>query len=142
MPGADGWGTDESATGAERGAGAVARVTAPDRSRRIGGIPREPTRPAGRVSTSRVPVRRLSWLAPATAVSVAWWLSGDLRGAVIGLTHGHVGPRSALGLHLAFDLLVAVVWLARGLDRVRSMVEAWFGVYRRSYPRSLGLETA
>ena len=65
----------------------------------------------------RVSVRWLSWLAPATAVSVAWWLSGDLRGAVIGLTHGHVGPRSALGLHLAVDLLIAVVWLARGLDR-------------------------
>ena len=30
----------------------------------------------------RVSVRWLSWLAPATAVSVAWWLSGDLRGAV------------------------------------------------------------
>ena len=65
----------------------------------------------------RASVRWLSWLAPATAVSVAWWLSGDLRGAVIGLAHGHVGPRSALGLHLAIDLLIAVVWLARGLDR-------------------------
>jgi hypothetical protein len=48
---------------------------------------------------------------------VAWWVSGDLRGAVVGLTRGHVAPRSALGLHLALDLLVAVVWLARGLDR-------------------------
>jgi len=65
----------------------------------------------------RVSVRTLSWLAPATAVSVAWWLSGDLRGAVIGLSRGRVGPRSALGLHLAVDLLVAVVWLARGLGR-------------------------
>ncbi len=65
----------------------------------------------------RVSVRSLSWLAPATAVSVVWWLSGDLRGAVIGLTRGHVGPRSALGLHLALDLLIAVVWLARGLGR-------------------------
>ena len=36
---------------------------------------------------------------------------------MIGLTRGHVGPRSALGLHLAIDLLIAVVWLARGLDR-------------------------
>ena len=69
------------------------------------------------LATRRVSVRWLSWLAPATAVSVAWWLSGDLRGAVIGLTRGHVGPRSALGLHLAIDLLIAVVWLARGLDR-------------------------
>ncbi|WP_435011517.1 ArnT family glycosyltransferase [Tundrisphaera lichenicola] len=65
----------------------------------------------------RASVRRLSWLAPATAVSVAWWLSGDLRSAVIGLTHGHLGPRSALGLHLALDLLVAVIWLSKGLDR-------------------------
>lgn len=69
------------------------------------------------LATRRVGVRWLSWLAPATAVSVAWWLSGDLRGAVIGLTHGHVGPRSALGIHLALDLLVAAIWLARGLDR-------------------------
>ena len=69
------------------------------------------------LAARRVSVRWLSWLAPATAVSVAWWLSGDLRGAVIGLAHGHVGPRSALGLHLAIDLLIAVVWLARGLDR-------------------------
>jgi hypothetical protein len=69
------------------------------------------------LAVRRASVHRLSWLAPATAVSVAWWLSGDLRGAVIGLSHGHVGPRSALGLHLAIDLLVAVVWLARGLDR-------------------------
>ncbi len=65
----------------------------------------------------RASVRSLGWLAPATAVSVVWWLSGDLRGAVVGLTRGHVAPRSALGLHLAFDLLVVVVWLARGLDR-------------------------
>ncbi len=69
------------------------------------------------LATRRAAVRWLGWLAPATAVSVVWWLSGDLRGAVIGLTHGHVGPRSALGLHLAVDLLIAVVWLARGLDR-------------------------
>jgi 4-amino-4-deoxy-L-arabinose transferase-like glycosyltransferase len=69
------------------------------------------------LATRRVSVRWLSWLAPATAVSVAWWVSGDLRGAVIALSHGHVGPRSALGLHLAIDLLIAVVWLSRGLDR-------------------------
>jgi 4-amino-4-deoxy-L-arabinose transferase-like glycosyltransferase len=65
----------------------------------------------------RASVRSLSWLAPATAISVAWWLSGELQGAVVGLVRGHVGPRSALGLHLAIDLLIAVVWLARGLDR-------------------------
>jgi 4-amino-4-deoxy-L-arabinose transferase-like glycosyltransferase len=69
------------------------------------------------LATRRVSIRWLSWLAPATAVSVAWWLSGDLRGAVVALSHGHVGPRIALGLHLAVDLLIAVIWLSRGLDR-------------------------
>ena len=65
----------------------------------------------------RASVRWLSWLAPATAISVTWWLSGELQAAVVGLTRGHLGPRSALGLHLAVDLLIAVIWLARGLDR-------------------------
>ena len=65
----------------------------------------------------RISFRWLNWLAPATAVSVVWWLSGDIQGAVAGLCRGHVAPKSALGLHLAIDLLVAVVWLARGLDR-------------------------
>ncbi len=69
------------------------------------------------LATRRASFRWLSWLAPATAVSVVWWVSGDLRSAVIALSHGVVGPRSALGLHLAFDLLIAVVWLSRGLDR-------------------------
>ena len=71
----------------------------------------------GDLATRKVSVKSLIWLAPLTAVSVAWWLSGDLRGAVIGLTHGHVGPRSALGLHLAVDLLIVVIWLARSLAR-------------------------
>ena len=69
------------------------------------------------LTARRVPVRSLGWLAPATVVSVVWWVSGDLRGAVVGLTRGHVGPRSALGLHLAVDLLVVVVVLARALAR-------------------------
>ena len=65
----------------------------------------------------RASVRSLGWLAPATVISVVWWLSGDLRSAVIALTRGHVGPRSALGLHLAVDLLIVVVILARALAR-------------------------
>ncbi len=69
------------------------------------------------LTARRVSVRHLGWLAPATVVSVVWWVSGDLRGAVVGLTHGHVGPRSALGLHLAVDLLIVVVVLARALAR-------------------------
>ncbi len=69
------------------------------------------------LTARRASVRSLGWLAPATVVSVVWWVSGDLRGAVLGLTRGHVGPRSALGLHLALDLLVVVVVLARALAR-------------------------
>ena len=69
------------------------------------------------LTARRASVRSLGWLAPATVVSVVWWVSGDLRGAVIGLTRGHVGPRSALGLHLALDLLVVAVVLARALAR-------------------------
>ena len=33
------------------------------------------------LASRRVSVRWLSWLAPATAVSVVWWLSGELQGA-------------------------------------------------------------
>jgi len=69
------------------------------------------------LTARRASVRSLGWLAPLTVVSVAWWLSGDLRGAMIGLTRGHVGPRTALGLHLAVDLLVVVLVLARALAR-------------------------
>ena len=33
------------------------------------------------------------------------------------LPHGRANPATALGLHLALDLLIAVVWLTRRLDR-------------------------
>lgn len=69
------------------------------------------------LTARRASVRNLGWLAPLTVVSVGWWLSGDLRNAVLGLMRGHVGPRSALGLHLAVDLLILVVVLARALAR-------------------------
>ncbi len=72
---------------------------------------------ASDLAARRVPARALCWLAPATVVSIAWWLSGDLRAAVFGLSRGHVGPRTALGLHLALDLFLVVIWLARGLGR-------------------------
>jgi hypothetical protein len=65
----------------------------------------------------RIAVRTLSWLAPATAVCVAWRHSANLREAVAGLLHGRIDSTTALGLHLAFDLLVAVVLLTRLLDR-------------------------
>jgi hypothetical protein len=65
----------------------------------------------------RVPVRSLIWLAPATAMSVAWWASEDLQGAVIGLVRGRINVVTALGLHLALDLILASIWFTRTLDR-------------------------
>ena len=45
----------------------------------------------------RVPVRTLISLAPATAMSVAWWASEDLRGAVDDLVHGRARRRHRPG---------------------------------------------
>lgn len=64
----------------------------------------------------RVSVRALIWLAPITAVTVAWCFSANLRGAVDDVTHGRADAATALGLHLAFDLLIAAIWLTRRLD--------------------------
>ena len=36
----------------------------------------------------RVPVRKLILLAPATVMSVAWWASEDLQGALVDVIHG------------------------------------------------------
>jgi 4-amino-4-deoxy-L-arabinose transferase-like glycosyltransferase len=69
------------------------------------------------LANRRIPVRTLNWLGPATAVCVAWLNSTNLRGAMAALVHGRIDSQTALGLHLAFDLLVVVVLLARGLDR-------------------------
>ena len=69
------------------------------------------------LSNRCVPVRTLNWLAPATAVCVAWRHSKNLSGAVAGLLHGRIDTTTALGLHLALDLLLAVILLTRGLDR-------------------------
>ena len=65
----------------------------------------------------RVAVRGLILLAPATAISVAWWASADLRGAVDGLWHGRTDAATALGLHLALDLVLVLFWLTGRLDR-------------------------
>ena len=65
----------------------------------------------------RVPVRTLISLAPATAMSVAWWASEDLRGAVDDLLHGRADAATALGLHLALDLILASIWFTRRLER-------------------------
>ena len=65
----------------------------------------------------RVPVRTLIILAPATAMSVAWWASEDLQGAVDDLMHGRADAATALGLHLALDLILLSIWFTRRLDR-------------------------
>ena len=69
------------------------------------------------LATRRVPARRLIWIAPATAVTVAWWASASLRNAVEDLAHGRADSATALGVHLALDLLIAAVWMTRRLDR-------------------------
>ncbi len=65
----------------------------------------------------RVPVRTLILLAPATAMSVAWWASEDLQNAVDDLFHGRAEAATALGLHLALDLILVLIWFTRRLDR-------------------------
>jgi hypothetical protein len=64
----------------------------------------------------RIPVRTLIALAPATAFSVMWWASADLRGAVDDLIHGRASAATALGVHLAFDLAVVSILLTRRLE--------------------------
>jgi hypothetical protein len=71
----------------------------------------------GDLVNRKVPIRRLILLAPATAMSVAWWASEDLQGAVDDLVHGRADAATALGLHVALDLILASFWLTRRLDR-------------------------
>ena len=61
----------------------------------------------------RISVRGLIRLAPATAMTVAWWASADLRKAVDDVFHGRADAATALGLHLALDLILASVWIIR-----------------------------
>jgi hypothetical protein len=65
----------------------------------------------------RVPVRSLIGLAPATAMSVAWWASEDLQGAMDDLIRGQADVGTALGLHLALDLVLVSIWFTRRLER-------------------------
>lgn len=69
------------------------------------------------LANREVPIRTLTWLAPATAVSIAWWASANLRGAINDLAHARAHAATALGLHLALDLLVVAVVITRSLDR-------------------------
>jgi hypothetical protein len=81
----------------------------------------------------RLSVRELVWLAPATAMSVAWWTSADLRGAVDDVVHGRADAATALGLHLALDLVVISViliravahWAGRRDDRQRGVIASF-----------------
>src|SRR5205085_5269867 len=54
---------------------------------------------------------------PATAVSIDWWDSATLREAVDDLAHLRADSATALGMHLALDLLVVAVVMTRSLDR-------------------------
>ena len=69
------------------------------------------------LATRKIPVRRLIWIAPATAATVAWWVSAELRNAVADLLAGRADSATALGVHLALDLLVVALWLTRRIDR-------------------------
>ena len=61
------------------------------------------------LATRKVPVRTLNWLAPATALTVVWCLSDNLSNAVHDLINGRANAATALGLHLALDILVVAI---------------------------------
>lgn len=65
----------------------------------------------------RISIKVLIALAPATAMSVAWWTSAALNEAVDDLVRGRADAATALGLHLALDLVVASVFIVRALYR-------------------------
>jgi hypothetical protein len=73
------------------------------------------------LANRRVSVRALIAIAPATAMSITWWASTDLSEAVDDLIHGRADSATALGLHLALDLVIAsvlVVTVVIGLREV------------------------
>ncbi len=65
----------------------------------------------------RISVRALIGLAPATAFCLAWWASKDLRGALDDVLSGNAGTATTLSLHVALDLMIVSVFLARALER-------------------------
>ncbi len=70
------------------------------------------------LASRRIPARAIAWLAPATALALAWWGSAPLRQAVAELRAGHAPDVATLwSLHVGLDLLVVFALLARGLDR-------------------------
>lgn len=70
------------------------------------------------LASRRVPARTLVWLAPATALTVAWWLSSSMREAVRDLSLSRWPEASTwLGLHLGLDLILLLGLATRRLDR-------------------------
>lgn len=77
-----------------------------------------------------LPIRWLTYLAPLTATSVAWWSSGNFRDAFFDLWSGRLTASTALGLHLGLDLVVALGfalvklnhWARRRDDRQRAIL--------------------
>ena len=66
----------------------------------------------------RIPARNLIWLAPLTALTVAWWVSSSLRQALVGISVGNLPDAATLlGLHLGLDLIVVLALATRLLDR-------------------------
>lgn len=70
------------------------------------------------LSGRRIQARALCWLAPGSAATVAWLTSTHLRSAASDLfAMRRPDPASALGMHLALDLVLVMVVAVRGLDR-------------------------
>jgi hypothetical protein len=63
----------------------------------------------------RVSIKILIGLAPATAMSVAWWACAALNEAVDDVVRGRADAATALGLHLAIDLAAASVFVIRAV---------------------------
>lgn len=70
------------------------------------------------LAARRIPARTLVWLAPATALTVTWSLSNDLREALAQIADWRrLDAATLLGLHLALDLLIVIALVTRRLDR-------------------------
>jgi hypothetical protein len=69
------------------------------------------------LANRRISVRALVAVAPATAMVVSWWASADLSKAIDDVMHGRADTATALGLHLAFDLVIMSVLIVRALNR-------------------------
>lgn len=81
-------------------------------------------------------IRRLAILVPATIFALAWGSSDALRNAAMDLWSGTYDAATALGLHLALDLLILLYfatriadrWAWRRDDRQRRLLRTFLGV--------------